>query len=74
MISTINKHPGALMIRLSALMVFVDSDPFRGLLRPKTISMVVEPQGALKCRSSTIAVWADSGPFLDYYLVLAVPE
>ena len=73
-ISTINKHPGALMIRLSALTVFVDSDPFRGLLRPKTISMVVEPQGALKCRSSTIVVGPILALFLVYHSDLGVLE
>ena len=31
-ISTINEPPGALMCRLSALAVFVDSNPFRGVL------------------------------------------
>ena len=48
-------------------MVFVDSDPFRGLLLtvlgPEVISVLVEPQGALTCRSSTLTVLADSGPF-----------
>ena len=57
--------------------VFLDFDPFRGLLLtfsgPKAISMVVEPQCALKCRSSTIAVWADSGPFLVLLLTFGGP-
>ena len=74
----INEPPSALTSWLSTLAVFVDSDPFRGLLLtilgPKAISMVVEPQGALKCRSSTIAVWADSGPFLGLLLSDGGPE
>ena len=73
-ISKIDEPPGALMCRLSALAGFVDSDPFRGLLRPKTISMFVEPQGALKCRSSTIAVGPILARFLVYHSVLEVAE
>ena len=67
MISTIKEPLGALTGWLSTLAVFVDSDPFRGLLltfwRPKAISMVVEPQVALTCGSSTFTLLADSGPF-----------
>ena len=76
-ISTINEPPGALTSWLSTLTVFVDSDPFRGLLRfwgPKAISMVVESQGVLMCRSSRITVWADSFQFLGLLLSYGGPE
>ena len=63
----INKPWGAFMCRSSRLAVFVDSDPFHGLLLtvwgPKVISVVVEHQGALTCRSSTLTVLANSGLF-----------
>ena len=62
----------------SALAVFVDSDPFRGLLLtvlgPKAISVVVEPQGAVTSRPSTIAVLADSGPFHGLLLTVLGPK
>ena len=75
-ISTINEPWGAFMFRSSTLTVFIDSDPFYGLLLTvlgrKAISIVVEPQGALTCRSSTLIVLADSGPF--HGLLLTVLE
>ena len=66
-ISMINEPWGAFTCRSSTLTVFVDSDPFRGLLltilRSQAIFTFIEPQGALTCRSSTLTVLADSGPF-----------
>ena len=66
-ISTINEPWRSFTCQSSTLAVFVDSDPFSGLLvtvlGPKAISVVVEPQGALTCRSSTLAGLADSDPF-----------
>ena len=60
---------GAFTCRSSTLTVFVDSDPFRGLLL-----IVVVQQGALTYRSSTITVLADSGPFLGLLLSFGVPK
>ena len=55
------------MCRSSTLIVFVNSDSFRGLLLTVSGSLsdfhCVEPQGALTCRSSTLALLADSGSF-----------
>ena len=55
----------------STLSVFVDCDPFHGLLLtvlgPVAISIVVEPQGAFTCRSSTHAFWSIVTRFVDYY-------
>ena len=62
-ISIVVEPQGALTCLSSTLAVFVNSDPFRGLLLtvlcPKAISVVVEPQCALMCWSSTIAVLTD---------------
>ena len=73
-ISTINEPWGAFTFRSSTLAVFIDSDPFYGLLLtvlgPKAISIVVEPQGAITCRSSTLTVLADSGPFHGLLLIV----
>ena len=59
----------------STFAIFVDSDPFRGLLLtvlgPEAISMIVEPRGALSCQSSTITIVADSGPFRGLSLILS---
>ena len=77
-ISMINKPWGAFTCRSSTLAVFVDSDPFHGLLLTvlgsKAISIVVEPQGAITCRSSTLTDLADSGRFVDYYSLFWGPE
>ena len=71
-IYTINEPWGAFPFRSSTLAVFIDSDPFHGLLLtvlgPQTGFIVVEPQRALTCRSSTLTVLADSGPFLGLLL------
>ena len=72
--SRINEPWGAFTWRSSTLTVFVDSDPFRGLLLtvlgPEAISIVVEPQGALTCRLSALAVLADSGLFRGLLLTV----
>ena len=65
---------GAFTFRSSTLAVFIDSDPFRGLLLTvlgsEAISIVVEPHGALTCRSSTLAVLAHSDPFRGLLLTV----
>ena len=70
----INEPWGAFTCRSSTLAVFVDSDPFHGLLLtvlgPQTGFIVVEPQGALTCRSSTLIVLADSGTFRGLLLTV----
>ena len=70
----INEPWGAFTCRSSTLAVFVDSDPFRGLvltvLGSEVISMLVEQQGALTCRSSTLAVFVDSDPFRGLLLTV----
>ena len=66
-ISTIKEPRPAFTCQSSIVAVFVDFDPFHGLLLTvlgsKVISVVVEPQGALTYRSSTMAVLADFGLF-----------
>ena len=73
-ISRIYEHRGAFTCHPSTLVVFVDSDPFHGLLLtvlgPQTGFIVVEPQGALTCWSSTLTVLADSGPFRGLLLTV----
>ena len=43
-------------------------------LGPGVISMIDEHRGAFMCLSSTLAVLAILAHFLEYYLVLGVPE
>ena len=66
-ISMINKPWGAFTCRSLTLAVFVDSNPFRGLLLTVLGSWSdfhdYEPWGAFTFWSSTLAVLADSGPF-----------
>ena len=73
-ISTINESRGAFTFRSSTLAVFIDSDPFYGLLLtvlgPKAISIVDEPKGAITCRSSTLTIFADSGTFQGLLLTV----
>ena len=58
----------------STLSVFVDCDPFHGLLLtvlgPVAISIVVEPQGAFTCRSSTLVFLVDCDPFRGLLLTV----
>ena len=67
MISRIYEPSGAFTCRSSTLAVFVDSDPFRGLL---LISRIYEPRGAFTCPLSTIEVLADSDPFRGLLLTV----
>ena len=64
---------GPLTSRSSTLAVFVDADPFHGLLLSfgvqKRFPLLSNP-GVLTCWSSGLAVWADSDPFLGLLLVL----
>ena len=70
MISTIDESRGVFTCQSSTLLVFVDYDPFRGLLLtvlgPNAIYVVAEPQGALTCWS--IAVFTDSVLFHGLFL------
>ena len=43
-------------------------------LGPGVISMIDEHRGAFMCLSSTLAVLAILARFVEYYLVLGVPE
>ena len=43
-------------------------------LGPGVISMIDEHRGAFMCQSSTLAVLAILARFVEYYLVLGVPE
>ena len=43
-------------------------------LGPGVISMIDEHRGAFMCFSSTLAVLAILARFVEYYLVLGVPE
>ena len=43
-------------------------------LGPGVISMIDEHRGAFMCQSSTLAVLAILAHFVEYYLVLGVPE
>ena len=43
-------------------------------LGPGVISMIGEHRGAFMCQSSTLAVLAILACFVEYYLVLGVPE
>ena len=43
-------------------------------LGPDVISMIDEHRGAFMCLSSTLAVLAILARFVEYYLVLGVPE
>ena len=74
----INEPWGVFTCRSSTLAVFVDSDPFHGLLLtvlgPQTGFIVVEPQGALTCRSSTLTFLADSGPFRALLLTVLASQ
>ena len=66
-ISTINEPRRALTWQSSTVTVFVNSDPFRGLLLTvlgyRSDFTINEPRGAFTCRSSTLTVLAESGPF-----------
>ena len=66
-ISIVVDPQGALTCRSSTLAVFLDSDPFRGLLLTVLWSQSdfhgCQTQGILTCWSSGLAVWADSGLF-----------
>src|SRR6187399_1038679 len=66
-ISRIYEPRGMFTCRSTTLVVFVDSDPFRGLLLTVlgsgAISRIYEPRGAFTCRSSTLVVFVDSNPF-----------
>ena len=77
-ISTIHEPRGAFTFRSSTLAVFINSDPFYGLLLtvlgPQTGFIVVEPQGALTCRSSMLIVLADSGPYHGLLLSFLGPR
>ena len=74
----INEPWGAFTCRSSTLAVFVDSDPFRGLLLTVFVSQsdfhVCRTQGALICRSSTLAVFVDADPFHGLLLSFGAPE
>ena len=70
----INEPWGAFTCRSITLAVFVNSDPFHGLLLTvlgsQSDSMLVELHGALTCRSSTLVILADSGPFHGLLLTI----
>ena len=71
-ISTIDDPRVAFTCRLSALIVFTNSDPFRELLLavfgvPERFSWMMDPHSALLFGSSTLAILADSGRFMGYY-------
>ena len=75
MISRIYEPRGAFTCRSSTLVVFVDSDPFRGLLLTVLGSesdfKIDEPRGAFTCRLSALAVLADFGLFRGLLVIVS---
>ena len=70
-ISRIYVPRGAFSCRSSALAVFVDSDPFRGLvlsvLGPRVFSMIDEPWVRLRVGHQNSPFWLILARFVDYY-------
>ena len=77
-IFTFDKPQGASTCWSSTLTVFVDSDPFRGLLLTvlgsKEISIVVEPQGALRVFQQHWQPWPIQARLVDYYSMFWGPR